>query len=545
MELRKYFAIAKRWWWLGILFMLASAVTSYAVSQRQVPVYEATTTLMVGQSLQAVEVNVRDFQTIERMAQTYADMARRQPVLQAVAETLNLKNDWKTLKKRVRSEPLEGTQLLAIRVEAGSAEEARATADEIARQLILLSPAGLQDEEQENQRRFVSQRLGDLQAKIEAGQVRVGELESAMAGSLSAQQVQDIQGEINTLEGLIADWENSYTQLLIFIDSKRSPNYLAVIEPAQANHLPVRPNIKLDTLIGGAVGLLLALGLVFLLEYLDDTLKSADEISQLLGLFTLGSVTRIKGKDYQGKLLAAQGPFSPVAEAFRMIRSNIQFISIDRPIKSIVVTSAAPGEGKSITVANLGIVIAQAGLKTIILDTDLRRPVQHQIFTMPNKGGLTDLLRSPELDFNSYLRNTGIENLQLITCGTLPPNPAELLGSQRMVQLLAGLDDIADVVLCDSPPAAAVTDAAVLSSQVDGVVLVIEAGQTRREIAKQAMVNLQQAGVNLLGVVLNRASRKRGGYYYYYTSHKRRPAGRPGHSRQQRLWHWLPLLKGR
>lgn len=545
MELRKYLAIAKRWWWLGILFMLASAVTSYAVSQRQVPVYKATTTLMVGQSLQAVEMNVRDFQTIERMAQTYADMARRQPVLQAVAETLNLKNDWKTLKKRVRSEPLEGTQLLDIRVEAGSAEEARATADEIARQLILLSPAGLQDEEQENQRRFVSKRLEDLQAKIEAGQARVGELESAMAGSLSAQQVQDIQGEINTLEGLIADWENSYTQLLIFIDSKRSPNYLAVIEPAQANHLPVRPNTKLNTLIGGAVGLLLALGLVFLLEYLDDTLKSADDISQLLGLFTLGTVTRIKGKNYQGKLLASQDPFSPVAEAFRMIRSNIQFMSIDRPIKSIVVTSAAPGEGKSITVANLGIIMAQAGLKTIILDTDLRRPVQHQIFMVSNKGGLTDLLRSPELNFNSYLRNTGIENLHVITCGTLPPNPAELLGSQRMVHLLAGLDDIADVVLCDSPPAAPVTDAAILSSHVDGAVLVIEAGQTRREIATQAMVNLQQAGVNLLGVVLNRASGKRGGYYYYYMSNKRRPAGRPGGSGQRRPWHWLPLLKGR
>jgi len=179
------------------------------------------------------------------------------------------------------------------------------------------------------------------------------------------------------------------------------------------------------------------------------------------------------------------------------------------------------------------------------VDTDLRRPVQHQVFTLPNLAGLTDLLRSPALDFNSYLRNTEVENLQVITCGTLPPNPAELLGSQRMVQLLAGLEEIADVVICDSPPAAAVTDAAILSRQVDGVLLVIEAGQTRRDVARQSVTILKQAGANLLGAVLNRASRKGDGYYSYYTPHKHRSAGRPGRSRQQRPWRWLPILKGR
>jgi capsular exopolysaccharide synthesis family protein len=541
MELRQYMAIVIRWWWLTILLTLTAGVTSYAVSQRLVPVYEATTTLIVGQSIQATELNTGDILTSQQLAQTYADIAQRQPVLQGTIETLSLNDTWRELKKRVTVRSVQGTQLLEIAVEANSPEEAQVTADEIARQLILLSPTALQNQEKDENQRFVRQRLEDLQAKIEAGQARVKELEAAMAGSLSAQEVRELQGEINTLESLIANWEDTHTQLLIFIESKRSPNYLAVIEPAQADPDPVRPQTLRNTALAGVVGFLLALGLIFLLEYLDDTLKSADDLSQSLGLTSLGAISQIKGKRYQDRLIASQDPFAPASEAYRMIRSNIQFMSIDQPVKSIMVTSATPGEGKSFTVANLGIAMAQAGLKTIIVDTDLRRPVQHQVFTVPNLEGLTDLLRSPELEVNSHLKHTRFENLQVITCGTLPPNPSEVLGSQRMGQLLAGLNEMADVVIYDSPPAVSVTDAAVLSRRVDGVVLVIEAGQTRRDVARQAIMNLQQAGAHILGGVLNRASYKRGGYYYYhyYSSKRRKPGGQPA----QRLWGWLPFVK--
>jgi capsular exopolysaccharide synthesis family protein len=280
------------------------------------------------------------------------------------------------------------------------------------------------------------------------------------------------------------------------------------------------------------------------MEYLDDTLKSTDDLCQFLGLTTLGGVARVKGKHYKQKLISSQDPFSPISEAYRRIRSNIQFTSIDQPAKSIMVTSAAPGEGKSLTVANLGITMAQSGLKTIIVDTDLRRPVQHQIFTVPNLEGLTDLLRAPESDLNSHLLDTKIENLQVITCGQLPPNPADLLGSQRMGQFMAKLQEMADVVIYDSPPAAAATDAAVLSNRVDGVVLVIEVGQTPRDIAGQAVKDLQRAGANILGGVLNRVSHKGGGYYYhYYASSKRKAAGHPIPSHRWRPWRWLPFFK--
>ncbi|MEJ2555502.1 MAG: polysaccharide biosynthesis tyrosine autokinase [Anaerolineae bacterium] len=544
-ELRRYVAVIVKWWWLPILVTAMAVVTGYVVSRSQPRVYQASTTVMVGQSIQAIELDSRDILASERLALTYANIGRRQPALQGVVDRLNLKDTWQQLKNRVKITPLEGTQLLEITVEAGSPEEAQATADEVARQLILLSPTALENQEQDENQRLVRQQIDDLQARIADGKTRRDTLEAAMTNSLSAQQVQELQSEIDTLDRLITDWEDNYTQLLIFVESRKSPNYLTVVEPAQVAHTPIRPRVRLNMLVAGVVGLSLALGLILLLEYLDNTLKSADDLRQSLGLTVLGTVGRIDGENYRDRVIVSQNPFSPESEACRMIRSNIQFMSVDRPVKTILVTSPVLGEGKSTMVANLGVVMAQAGLKTIIVDADLRRPVQHQIFQVANLGGLTDLLCSRELEINSHLRNTNVQNLQLITCGDLPPNPSELLGSQRMVQLLANLQELADIVILDSPPAVLVADAAVLSNRVDGVVLVAQAGQTRRDVAERAVLNLQQAGANLLGAVLNRVSKQEGGYYYsqYYTAYRRSPASQPDHVSLRRRWQWLPFFK--
>jgi capsular exopolysaccharide synthesis family protein len=176
--------------------------------------------------------------------------------------------------------------------------------------------------------------------------------------------------------------------------------------------------------------------------------------------------------------------------------------------------------------------MAHAGLKTIIVDSDLRRPAQHRIFGLSNQQGLTNLLRSPGVAVNGYLQETEIENLRVLTCGEVPPNPSELLGSQRMGQLMTRLEDLADVVLFDSPPVLAVADATVLSKRVDGLVLVTEAGQTRRGAAQQAVLNLRQAGARMLGAVLNGVSQKGGGYYYYYSSYYHSP-GKDGSGGQR------------
>jgi len=192
-ELRRYVGSVLKWWWLLILVTGVAAATGYGVSQLQPRVYKSSAAIMVGQSIQATEPDSRDLQTSERLALTYASIARRQPVLQDVVDRLNLSGTWQGLKNRVKVIPVDGTQLLEIKVEASSPEEAQVTANEIAHQLILMSPTALENQEQDENQRLVRQRLEDLQANMEAGQARREELEAAMTSALSAKQIQDLQ----------------------------------------------------------------------------------------------------------------------------------------------------------------------------------------------------------------------------------------------------------------------------------------------------------------------------------------------------------------
>jgi non-specific protein-tyrosine kinase len=336
----------------------------------------------------------------------------------------------------------------------------------------------------------------------------------------SVDQLKELQDEINTLENQIFDWEDKYTELWIFTAGQQSPNQLRIIEQASAGETPVRPRPKIHVLLASVLGVLFALGFVVVREYLDYTIKTTAELSKHLNLTSLGAVRRIQGKSAKDKLITSEDFFAPWSESYRMIRSNIQFMTIDKPIRSVLITSSLPGEGKSTTAANLGVVMAQADLKTIIIDSDLRRPTQHKIFQLPNTDGLTDLLRASEPDLNHYLKETAIPNLYVLPSGTLPSNPSELLGSQRMSRLLTDLREFADVIIADSPPVIAFTDAAVLSTRMDGVVLVTLAGQTRLDIVRQAIRNLRQVGASLLGAVLNGTASKDEALYYqaYYST---------------------------
>jgi capsular exopolysaccharide synthesis family protein len=231
-----------------------------------------------------------------------------------------------------------------------------------------------------------------------------------------------------------------------------------------------------------------------------------------------------------------------------MLRTNLQFSTVDRPFKTLLITSANPTEGKSTTLANLAVVMAQAGLSVIAVDSDLRRPLLHKIFRLPNAEGLTNALLHSNPEPDAYLQATDVENLQVLTTGPLPPNPAELLGSERMKGLVAHLKGKADILLFDSPPSLAVADAAILAAQLDGVLLVVDAGSTRRELVTRAVEGLNKIGANLLGVALNRLSSRGGGYYYYYYHYYSEEGERKSHRkrRSESKQGWLnqiPFLK--
>lgn len=219
------------------------------------------------------------------------------------------------------------------------------------------------------------------------------------------------------------------------------------------------------------------------------------------------------------KLILTEQPKSPIAEAYRSLRTNLQYAKVDGELKSILYTSTGPGEGKSTTIANTAIALAQSGRRVILVDCDLRKPVLHKIFRLSRNSGVTNIL-AEDSHPAEYIQDTDIENLQILSSGPIPPNPSELLGSKRMKKLLSYVREQADMVLIDSPPAVAVTDASVLASQVDGITLVVDAGTVRPEIAQRAKELLTHANGRILGVILNRAEidEEHAYYYYYYGS---------------------------
>ncbi|OPX90538.1 MAG: Tyrosine-protein kinase YwqD [Pelotomaculum sp. PtaB.Bin104] len=226
---------------------------------------------------------------------------------------------------------------------------------------------------------------------------------------------------------------------------------------------------------------------------------------------------KAKEKKVERKLYTQIHPMSAIAESFRTLRTNIAYSSTDQPCRVILITSPGPGEGKTTIASNLGVVMAQAGSRVMILDCDFRRPVMHHVFGLDQQTGLTNLL-AQDLEVGEVVQSTEVEGLSVITCGPIPPNPSEMLGSQKMKDLLEKLSGQYDVVLLDSPPVVAVTDASVLASQVDGVILVFKTGKSRIDIASDAIAQLEKANARILGVILNKV-KTHGGRYYRYNYH--------------------------
>jgi capsular exopolysaccharide synthesis family protein len=217
-------------------------------------------------------------------------------------------------------------------------------------------------------------------------------------------------------------------------------------------------------------------------------------------------------------LITLEKSKSPVSEAYRMLRTNVEFTGVDAETKKILITSPGPNEGKSLTVANLAVSMAQTGKSVLIVDADMRNPTQHKIFELNNMEGLSMTLVQDQ-DCLKYVRITDIPGLVVLTAGPVPPNPAELLGSQRMKHLINEVSKQFDVVIFDTPPSIAVADSSILAQEVDGVILVLAAGEVNRDYALRAKEQLDKVGARILGAVLNKVDMKSNDYYYYYHSY--------------------------
>lgn len=518
MELKQYLSALWKWNWLIVLATVVAAASSYWATGESPRLYRTSTTLMVGQFLQTANPTAQDFATSQQLAESYVQLVRRQPILQATIEALGLNMDWRGLAGQVNAWSIARTQLIEISVVDTDPQRAKTLADEIAHQLILKSPTPEQ-KEQEQHRHFVNQQLADLQAKIGKGEEEIAELEKRLELETSARGIQNIQNQIGVLQQKISTWQGNYAKLLEFYAGSRT-NYLSVVEPAAVPTIPISPRGRPSILLAASIGFLLASGAALLLEHLDDTIKTREDADRVLKLPTLGNIPRIREiREPSDHLVSMHYPRSHIAEAYRALRTNVQFSSVGNPSDQLLVTSASPLEGKTTIACNLGIIMAQAGRRVILVDTDLRRPDVHRFFGVPNQMGLTSLLLDETLPVEAALVDTPVEHLKLMPSGPLPPNPAELLGSEPMRERVNQMRELAEVIILDSPPVLAVTDATVLGTLASGVILVVDAGRTRSDVARRGKETLEQVGLKVLGVVLNRVPVGHGyGYYYYYSA---------------------------
>lgn len=298
------------------------------------------------------------------------------------------------------------------------------------------------------------------------------------------------------------------------ISGELKSSNIRVVDSAEVPTRPVLPQRQRDLSVATINGLVLALGLVFLFEYLDNRIKSPQELRAHLGLPFLGMIPAI---DSSGPTLLHNGVPPQFAEAIRGVRTNVLFSSADEGVRMIVVTSAGPGEGKSMFSSNLSVSLAQAGQRVLHIDADMRRPRVHEIFELSQEPGLSNLLVG-DCKPSEAVKITTVQNLCVLPAGMIPPNPAELLGSKRCTEYFATLSEHFDWVIIDSPPVLAVSDASILANSATGVLFVVGADQTSRRTAKAAVDQLHSVQAHVIGAVLNRVDLDRNAYYYstYY-----------------------------
>ena len=292
-----------------------------------------------------------------------------------------------------------------------------------------------------------------------------------------------------------------------------------VVEKAERPGSPIKPRKSLNVLLGIIVGLFGGIGLAFFIDYLDNTIKSPDEVESRLGVPLLGVVPLLETQEEGIEDIILKEPQSIYAESYKTIRTAILLSSASKPPQNIHITSMGPDEGKTVTSVNLATTIARSGYSVLLVDSDLRRPRIHSIFRLNNLSGLSTYLAGATYDIDTVFKRP-LTNLSIIPSGPIPPNPSELLGSQRMHELMAVLNDRFDVVVWDSPPLMTVTDSLILSKILDGTILVIKAGKTTYEIADKGLRVLKgrretDLESRVLGVVLNGLDIKKGDQYYY------------------------------
>ncbi len=528
-DLKRYAAMLWRWAWLLALAALLAGAAAYAAVKRAIPIYESSATIMIDESEKTGESEYQSLLLSERRVGSYAHLLRSDQLLREVTSRLKLAFDdteLARLSRGVTVEPVRDTQLIRLSVRHADPQIAAAVVNEIPRVF-----------EAQNRARLTARFASTRQSLLQELAVLEGEITASQAVlDVERAKPQRDEAAVTRLEAMVNQHRATYEGLLESLREVRlaeamETRGLLVVEPAEVPKQPIPSGAITKGMLAGLSAAMLTAGLVLIIEYIDDTVKGPEDLEAAVRLPALASIGRFAMRESAGgSPLVAVEPDSADSEAYRVLRTNLEFSLPDQEGGGtiLLVTSAKSGEGKTATVANLGAILAQSRKEVLLVDADLRRPSLHLCFGRRNRRGLTSLIYRVGLDPESVVQRTSLPGLRLLSAGRIPVNPAETLGFPETAALLERLRSMADYVIVDSPPALSVADAAVLAKQAHGVVLVAEAGKTRRNMLRQLVAVLQGAHAPILGVVMNKVRRGRTGYYgdaYYARGKGRRERG--------------------
>ncbi len=497
-----------------LLCMAVAGAYSYFRSSMQEPVYEAVSSILINQASGTKSVDINSIQLSERLARTYVELLQSEAILSEVVSHLKCPFDAKTLAGMLQVRLVRDTQLIKLSVDDTDPVRAAALCNHIP-EIFSSYNTSTQLSRFDESKKSLTREIAALEKQIMQMESRIAALQSDTVPEASNRRASlgsDLVRLRQSRSNLVESYEN---QRLV---EAQTQNNVFVVDRANVPGFPIRPNIPRSVLAGVVIGFLLGVALIFFIDYLDDSIKCAEQITDCLGLPLIGVAVLQSAKEVEAKPIAHTTPRAPITEAFRFIRSNILWSAVDKPVRRILVTSINAQEGKSFVAANLAVVFAQAGKSVALLDCDLHRPSQHRHFNRANRPGLSGIILQETFNPENILFPTDVPNLRLLTAGALPPQPAELLGSNKMGLFLDAIAAQQDFIVIDSPPIAALTDAAMLAKKVDGVVLVVEAGKTSVSDVRHAKEQLERSGAHITGVVLNKAPRDRSSYYHYHYS---------------------------
>jgi Mrp family chromosome partitioning ATPase/capsular polysaccharide biosynthesis protein len=542
MTFEQYWAIVVKQWKLILTCFIVVGLGAFIVSKLMTPLYQSSVLVQIAIQTGSNQADYNNLLASDQLVQTEAQLATGYPVLREVASHypgLTVQQ----LAGEVTATTKINTQIFEIDVLDPNPKRAADLANDVGQTLIKQQFQLVQQDNSQAQQQM-QQDLTSTQQQISNVTGQIAQLQSK-GGSRS--RIEALQVQLSGLQQHYNQWETALAQLEL--TQAQSGNFLRVVQPAQPAVKPAQPNVLLNSAAGLVAGLFLGILLTILYEQLDTRVHSTEALSELLGMPVLATIWRATSRNREDVI----NPTGHNAnnEAYRILRTNIGFSGIDKPLRSLMITSAVPRDGKSVVAANLAIFMAKAGKNTLLIDADLRLPTLHDKFDFPgDKMGLSNailafsaatapqessqqpsysgsLLRQPGVKsttgptLDPFVHTVGIPNLRIMPSGPLPPNPSELLDSKAMDRLFKAIENYGvEVVIFDTPPILGLSDASILASKVDGVLIVADINTANKKNLKQVKTVLTQAGAHVIGCVANKQRQGRHdksySYYYYY-----------------------------